>query len=399
MSYGQTWTSPRLNHPTSRAVNIVPPMVAAAVLPTQQPRNHPGAKPSEIIRPVSALRPVSAKTIGALESFQARQYSSFAVDGCFPCVVGVRDPFLGLHSPMTRQLATRERRLKHRQHRNQQLLDHSACTTQLELLRTTSALELRPESALSDSQITNGSPTALLNGSLNLDEDETTKVPVLRTEIPLASHPLVSRPGTAAAGAKRNRSAAANRTPQTVPFEMSPADTSIPIITTTTVHGHVAPLLPRATRKPMQWSVGTKRSSTTTPIQQGLFNPNGAAPADVTPRLAGAVTPAAEVEDVSVLAAETIDLMRRAATPGIETRSRASLGLPPRASTPTPSYSSAKDVAVSLNGMLRETLSRPASAAPGMNGGSAANLQRRGGPSVQELGSDSAYRPLLAFVR
>lgn len=229
--------------PTRRALSpkVVVGQQQQVPLTSSAPADRP---PSSQLRQRHLL---PSKTIGALVSPSAAQYSSFTKDGCFPVAVTVRDPLLGAQSEMTRQLAQRSSKLARAEFLSSRKEAHDVCASELATLRQSAMSTLRPASALSVAQ-----DDTSLNG-----DDFSFVVPVLRVETPIPGHPLA-------------RASSALRTkPPSQRFGSRPESAD----STATGAGGAAEvtLLPKA-RRPMSWTVKK------TPVTDPLSAPSAATP-------------------------------------------------------------------------------------------------------------------------
>jgi hypothetical protein len=237
MSFGDTWTSPPLQHATRRAVSPARALDSRQLLVAarcEQQALSDATPKSKLLE--HRFRPMSAKTINPLTSAESRPYSSFTPDGTFPVAVCVANPLYVAESPMTRQLKIRQRRLDHRQQRAAAAAEHERCCTELETLQASTGATMvaslnsrRPLSAAATpaAQLLLAAPAGKLASSCNLPGTTTghrdtvtatmnssfdntmreevaaseptpyREVIVLRVETPLPSHPLACRPATA----------------------------------------------------------------------------------------------------------------------------------------------------------------------------------------------------------
>lgn len=253
MSFGNTWTSPRLERATRRAVSPKSTTAAAAAATTGNKREQPVAAASAAHRRPSSgpTSVVAARGVDTLSVPNAQLFSSFTSSGVFPTAVNVRDPLIARNSPMASQLETKRRRLLRRAERANEADGRDQCADVLQRLRQSHLQQHqtassgvayyvpgvgRPSSALSEynhnenysgvltmsaddddnhaaaaaagghqQQQLPGLRPMLLLASSSLDGGHSSSsntasvVPVLRAETPLPRHPIasVSRPGTA----------------------------------------------------------------------------------------------------------------------------------------------------------------------------------------------------------
>jgi hypothetical protein len=184
-----TWLSPPLHRTTRKALH-------PKQLDVDLPKVTSSSSAQELLppRPRSGMNFVNSRTIGALSSYGAVQYSSFTHDGCFPLAVNVRDPLRRSGSSMSRQLEQRASKLERQRLLSNHASSHASAAQELRVLQATPVLLLRPASAMSTTP------------SDDASRDAATDVPVLRVEIPLAGHPLArassANPRSGAPGAR-----------------------------------------------------------------------------------------------------------------------------------------------------------------------------------------------------